>query len=159
SIDFTGGRQVVNLGTVFCGPGSFMVENGPSGCWVVNCSITAPAKFSFVGGTVDLVGTLRVPGRFNWTGGTLTGSGGLVVEKGATLDIATSASSRLRNDAVLINDGTVSWSEAGGEILGTGTIDNDGGFSIVGHDPLHQPYSNPLDGALNNSGTLVVDGA
>src|SRR5262249_31476165 len=42
---------------------------------------------------------------------------------------------------------------------GTGTIDNGGSFSIVGHDPLHQPYSNPLDGTFNNSGTLVVDGA
>ena len=83
------------------------------------------------------------------------------MEKGASLQIATSSTSSLANDGVLVNNGTVTWSEAGGEISGHGTINNAGTFDIEGlADPLERGLcTSPIDGTFNNSGSLVVKGA
>jgi hypothetical protein len=117
------------------------------------------ANLDFRGGTIDLAGTLSIPCQFTWSGGTLDGCGAVVVEPNAVVTIATSATSSLQNDAVLANHGTVTWCEAGGQISGDGTINNSGTFNIVGRDPQHQIYSNPIGGTFNNSGKLLVDGA
>jgi Hyphally regulated cell wall protein N-terminal len=159
TIVFGGGNQYVNAGAVFSGPGAYVLNDGPDGSWIVNGSITAPANFDFEGGTLDLVGTLSIPCNFTWTGGALEGCGTAVVEPGASLTIVTGATSSLQNDAVLVNDGTVTWCEAGGQITGSGAIDNCGTFNIDGQDPLQQPFSNPIDGTFNNSGWLAVSGA
>lgn len=152
SIAFTGGKQVVDAGTVFAGSGNYVVKNGSSGSWVVNGPVSAPSTLSFEGGTIDLMATLSIPGQLSWTGGTLAGPGQAEVLKGATLGIVTSAASSVQNDAALVNNGDVAWNEAGGEISGDGTINNAGIFNINGQDT----GSSQIDGALNNSGTLVV---
>jgi hypothetical protein len=154
SFVFGGGRQIVNTGTVFSGPGAYILDDGPSGSLVVDGSVTAPNNFSFVGGTLDLVGTLSVPGRFTWTGGTLAGAGRLAIGKGGVIEIGPAGAASLVNDATLVNNGTATWSAAVGEIYGGGTIDNSGTFKIDGSD---SGFSQ-IDGPLNNSGTIVIDG-
>jgi hypothetical protein len=154
SINFTGGEQVVDAGTVFAGAGNYVINNGSSGSWVVNSPVSAPSTLSVQGGTIDLLATLSIPGQLTWTGGTLAGPGQADVLKGATLDIVTSATSSVRNDAILVNNGDVAWNDAGGNISGHGTINNAGKFTINGQDTGFTQ----IDGAFNNSGTLILDG-
>src|SRR5262249_31922495 len=44
SIDFTGGRQDVEAGAAFAGTGTYVINNGPCGLWVVHDCITAPSN-------------------------------------------------------------------------------------------------------------------
>jgi hypothetical protein len=154
SVAFTGGKQVVDAGTVFAGSGTYVVNNASAGSWVVNSPISAPNTLSFQGGTIDLTATLSIPGQLAWTGGTLAGPGQADVMKGATLDISTSATSSVENDTALVNAGDVTWNEAGGDINGDGTINNAGIFTINGQ---YAGY-NQINPSLSNSGTLVING-
>ncbi len=125
----------------------------------MNGSLAAPANFNFEGGTLDLVGSLSFAGQFSWTGGSIKGPGTATLRQGATLKITTSATSKLANDALLVNHGTVTWNESGGELSGDGTIDNTGTFNINGQNPQKQKFANPIDGTFTNSGVLAVKGS
>jgi hypothetical protein len=159
SIEFTGGRQIICPGAVLTGPGRYILDDGPCGSLIVEGCLTAPANFDFKGGDLDLAGTLLIPGQFNWTGGTMRGAGKAVVQPCGTLNIVTCATTTLQNDATIVNDGTVAWSEAGGAISGDGLIDNCGRFGIYGRNPSQQTHSNPIDGTFINNGLLLVSGA
>ena len=152
SIVFGGGTQIVNAGTVFSGPGTYVVNDGPSGSLVINTAVAAPESFKIEGGTIDMVDSIAITGRVARTGGTLEGSGLVVVGSDATLEIGPAAMGSLVNDAVLVNFGTVTWKEEGGAIRGTGTIDNEGTFRIDGPGSL----SSQVAGSLHNSGTLLI---
>jgi hypothetical protein len=155
SLVFGGGKQDIDGGTVFAGAGAYVLNDGPSGSWVLNTSLNAPNNFSFASGTLDLVGTLSIPGQSAWTGGTLAGPGKLGVNRGGLLKVGRADQGRLVNGAVLVNNGTVVWDPALGGILGGGTIENFGSFQILGHGG----GPSEVDGPFTNAGTLIVDDA
>lgn len=134
-VELAGGIQTFGTGASVMGGGSFdivdgtLLVNGPA---IVGNLGFGPGHMRLVSGTLGGPGTLTLkpPARFTWEGGTMAGSGTLLIESGASLDIAGPNSKTMTflgqsfNGHKISNFGLVQW-------LGTGTVFGSDGARIT----------------------------
>jgi|GEM_PF-6410610 len=120
------------------------------------------------GGTLNGSGALSLVGTSTWTGGTMVGPGVTTIANGATLNLLGISNGSVTAARMLINHGTVDWTELTGDsaenIYVGGGIQNFGTFDIVAHSGGALNFSRYIFGSspsfLNESGgTFISSGS
>jgi uncharacterized repeat protein (TIGR01451 family) len=120
------------------------------GTLTLNASGSVAGTFAMTGGTLGGSGTLTLNNGGTWTGGTMSGSGTTINPATKILNVPAPVT---LNSRVLQNAGTLT---IAGNVLGSGTIDNQGILNSGANVTIAPPINN--SGQVSTSDLLVLTG-
>lgn len=159
-LDFAGAAYALQATALFTGTGTSTIPS--SGTLTLDAGsapvVNAGATLILDGGVINGTGLLTVHGAFKWRGGYIQDGSQVTVSSSASLSLEPDNYIKLRDNSVLNNAGTATWTGAGVFYGYNGSVfNNSGDLTIANDSALIDLGSGPAP-KLVNTGTITKTG-